>query len=61
MEKLKSIKVTLVRSLIGSKKKHRLIVRSMGLKKVNHVVFLPDLPSTRGMLNKASYLLKVEE
>lgn len=61
MEKLKSIKITLVRSLIGAKRNHKLIVRSMGLKKINHVVFLPDLPSTRGMINKTAYLLKVEE
>lgn len=61
MEKLKSIKITLVRSLIGTKKKHRVIIQSMGLRKINHTVFLPDLPSTRGMINKTAYLLKVEE
>jgi len=61
MEKLGLIKITLVRSLIGVKKSHRVIVKSMGLKKINHTVFLPNLPSTKGMLNKAAYLLKVEE
>lgn len=61
MEKLKSVKITLVKSLIGAKKRHRLIIQGMGLRKINRTVFLPDLPSTRGMINKTAYLLKVEE
>lgn len=61
MEKLKSLKITLVRSLIGTKKSHRVIIKNMGLRKINHSVILPDLPSTRGMINKTAYLLKVEE
>jgi len=61
MEKLKLIKITLVKSLIGTKREHRIIIKGMGLRKINHTVFLPDLPSTRGMINKTTYLLKVEE
>ena len=61
MEKQKTIKVTLVKSLIGTKHSHRLVVKGMGLRKLNHTVSLCDHPSIRGMINKTAYLLKVEE
>ena len=56
----KTIKVTLIRSLIGTMRSHRATVRGLGLRRINHAVQLPDTPSTRGMLNKVSYLLKRE-
>ena len=54
----KTIKVTLVRSLIGTMQSHRATVRGLGLRRLNHSVELADTPATRGMLNKVSYLLK---
>jgi len=57
----KKIKVTLVKSLIGTKPEHRACVRGLGLRKRNHTVDVIDTPSTRGMINKVSYLLKVED
>lgn len=54
------VKVTLVKSPIGTKPKHKLCVKGLGLRKVNHTVELEDTPSVRGMINKVSYLLKVE-
>lgn len=56
----KRIKVTLVRSLIGTRESHRATVRGLGLRRINHVVDLEDTPAVRGMINKVSYLLKCE-
>jgi len=55
------IKVTLVKSMIGRPEKHRRILKGMGLSKMNKTVELPDTPSTRGMINAVSHLVKVEE
>ena len=54
----KKIRVTLVKSVIGTKASHRGTVRGLGLRKLNHTVELADTPETRGMINKVSYLLK---
>jgi len=55
-----SVKVTLVRSIIGTKETHRATVRGLGLRRMNHSRVLVDTPEVRGMINKVSYLLKVE-
>ncbi|MGD8568475.1 MAG: 50S ribosomal protein L30 [Gammaproteobacteria bacterium] len=55
------LKVTLVRSLNGRVEKHRACVAGLGLRRMNHTVTVQDTPSNRGMINKVSYLLKVEE
>ena len=57
----KMLKVTLVKSPIGAVPKHRATVQAMGLTKLHKTVELPDNPSTRGMIAKVSYMLKVEE
>jgi large subunit ribosomal protein L30 len=56
----KTIKVTLVRSLIGTMRTHRATVRGLGLRRINHAVELIDTPATRGMITKVAYLLKCE-
>jgi large subunit ribosomal protein L30 len=56
----KTIKITLVRSLIGTMRTHRATVRGLGLRRINHAVELLDTPATRGMINKVAYLLKCE-
>jgi large subunit ribosomal protein L30 len=56
----KKVKVTLVKSIIGTKQSHRATVRGLGLKRINHTVELQDTPAVRGMINKVSYLLKCE-
>ena len=56
----KKIKVTLVKSVIGTKQSHRATVRGLGLRRLNHTVELADTPQVRGMIAKVSYLLKVE-
>ncbi len=56
----KMLKITLTKSVIGRLSSHRRTVKSLGLKKINHTVIHDDNPSIRGMINKVSYLLKVE-
>jgi large subunit ribosomal protein L30 len=53
------IKIKLVRSPICTPETHKVIVRSLGLKKINQVVERPDTPSFRGMVAKIPHLLAV--
>jgi len=55
-----TVSVTLVKSFHGRLPKHRATVTGLGLKRINHTVVLEDTPEVRGMINKVSYLLKVE-
>jgi large subunit ribosomal protein L30 len=56
----KTLKVTLVRSIIGTKESHRATVRGLGLRRINHTVEVEDTPAVRGMINKVFYLVKCE-
>ena len=56
----KKVKVTLVKSLIGTKQSHRATVRGLGLRRLNSSAELEDTPAVRGMINKVSYLVKCE-
>jgi large subunit ribosomal protein L30 len=55
------VKLKLIRSYIGRPRKHRAVLRGMGLTKVNKVVTLQDTPETQGMIRKVSHLLEVIE
>jgi len=55
------LKVTLVKSMIGYPETQRVTVRTLGLKKMNHSRIHEDTPQVRGMINKVSHMLKVEE
>ena len=57
----KTIKVTLMKSVHGRLKSHRACVAGLGLRKIRQSSVLEDTPSVRGMINKVSYMLKVEE
>ncbi|MDR2546926.1 MAG: 50S ribosomal protein L30 [Lachnospiraceae bacterium] len=54
------LKITLVRSTIGAKPMHRKTVASMGLRKLNKSIELPDNPATRGQIEQIKHLIKVE-
>jgi len=56
----KKIKVTLVKSIIGTKQDHRATVRGLGLRKLNSSAELEDTLAVRGMIHKVQYLVKVE-
>ena len=60
-EKKGTVRVTLVRGLMGKKPDHRDTVRGLGLKWRNHTVEVQDTPETRGMINKIGYMLRVIE
>ena len=56
----KTIKVTLIKSPIGTKADHRATVLGLGLKKIRQTRELEDTPAVRGMINKVSYLVRAE-
>ncbi len=61
MSDKKMMNVTLVRSMNGRLKSHQSCVRGLGLKRMHQTVSVEDTPSTRGMLNKVSYMVSLEE
>ncbi len=54
------IKVTLVKSLNGRLASHKACAKGIGLKKIHHTVEIEDSLCNRGMINKISYMVKVE-
>lgn len=60
MAEQKTIRVTLVKSLIGTIDTHKACARGLGLHRLQHTVTVLDTPENRGMINKISYLLDVE-
>jgi len=56
-----SLKVTLRKSSIGTKHKHRGTLRALGLGKIGSTNTLPDRPEVRGMIARVPHLVKVEE
>ena len=55
------LRVTQVKSTIGTKPKQRGTIRALGLKRINHTVELPDRPEIRGMIARVPHLVTVEE
>jgi large subunit ribosomal protein L30 len=55
------LKITLVKSTIGSIPKHRKTVEALGLHKPNKTVEMPDNAAVRGMIENVRHLVKVEE
>ena len=55
------IRVTLTKSVIGRLPSHKACVKGLGLRRMHHTVEVEDTACTRGMINKVSYLLRVEE
>jgi large subunit ribosomal protein L30 len=60
MAQSKKIKVTQIKSVIGTKESHRACIRGLGLRKLNQTVEVEDTPAVRGMINKVFYLVKWE-
>lgn len=57
----KTIKVTQIKSSSGRLRTHKACVIGLGLRRIRHSVEVIDTPENRGMINKVSYMLKVEE
>jgi large subunit ribosomal protein L30 len=56
-----SLRITQVRSSIGSKPKQRGTLRALGLRRINDTVEHPDRPEVRGMVTRVHHLVRVEE
>jgi len=54
------IKITLVKSAIARPGKHKVVLQGLGLRKLNSSVIRPDSPEIRGMINKVSHLVQIE-
>ncbi len=61
MAKSKQLKVTLLKSRYGRLKSHKACVAGLGLRKIRQSVVVLDTPENRGMINRVSYLVSVEE
>jgi large subunit ribosomal protein L30 len=59
-KKTGKVKVTQVKSVIGTIQSHRACVRGLGLKRIGHTVEVEDTPAVRGMINTVYYLVKCE-
>ena len=56
-----TLKITLIKSLIGRKKSHKACAEGLGLSKINQTVEVSDTVENRGMLNQINYLVKCEK
>jgi len=56
----KTVKITLVRSPIGTLPKHKLCLKGLGLRRIRQSVEVEDTPVVRGMINKINYMLAVD-
>lgn len=56
-----SLKVTQIRSGIGFDKKQKTVLRSLGLRRINHTVTVKDTPSARGLILRVRHLVTVEQ
>ena len=55
------LKITLIKSMNGRLKNHQACVRGLGLRRMHQSVVVDGTPENRGMINKAYYMLKIEE
>lgn len=55
------LKITLVKSPIGAKPKHKRTIEALGLRKMHQSVELPDNDATKGMIQQVRHLVKAEE
>ena len=61
MSKDKTITIKLVKSGIGRMKRHKLCIKGLGFKKLNQTVTVVDTPSNRGLVNKISDMIEIQE
>lgn len=60
-KKINNLKVTLTKSVIGRLKSHKACVKGLGMRHIRDSVVVIDTPENRGMIDKVSYMLSVEE
>lgn len=59
--KIKRLKITQIRSIIGKNWRKKRTIQALGLRKINHTVIHNDTPDIRGMIEKVRELVKVEK
>ena len=57
----KTIRIRQVRSVIGTRRPHREVLRGLGLRRIRDEVVRPDTPAVRGAVAKVQYLLEIVE
>lgn len=57
----KKLKITLLRSASGRLQSHKACVTGLGLRRLHHTVEVIDTPENRGMINRVSYMLQIED
>ncbi|MGY6215623.1 50S ribosomal protein L30 [Methylolobus aquaticus] len=57
----KQLRVTLVKSKHGRLRSHQACVSGLGIRRIHQTILVNDTPENRGMVNRISYMLKVEE
>jgi large subunit ribosomal protein L30 len=57
----KTIRIRQVRSVIGTRRPHREVLRGLGLRRIRDEVVRPDTPAVRGAVAKIQYLLEIVE
>jgi len=55
------LRVTWVKSAIGSDQRQRSTLKGLGLRRLNHTVEVPDVPAVRGMIAKVAHLVRLED
>jgi large subunit ribosomal protein L30 len=55
------LSVTMTKSRFGRLPNHQACLKGLGLRKINQTVIVLNTPENKGMINKVSYMLKVEE
>ena len=61
MSKDKTMTIKLVKSGIGRMKRHKLCIKGLGFKRLNQIVTVVDTPSNRGLVNKISDMIEIQE
>jgi large subunit ribosomal protein L30 len=61
MSENKTIKIKLIKSGIGRMKSHKLCIKGLGFKKLNQTVAVQDTPANRGMINKISDMVEIQD
>ena len=56
-----NVRITLIRGLAGKKKRHKRTIKALRLKRINSYVIKENSPQIRGMINRVSYMVKVND
>jgi large subunit ribosomal protein L30 len=60
-EQIKKLHITLVKSVIGYPERQKATARALGLNRINRTVVHPNTPEIRGMVEKITHLVVIEE